>query len=239
MSDDRAVFPSWLIDEAQFWRDLDDALTPHELTDEIRYRITDLLDEFGLEDADLSIDVVPPLSVHPEWIETERNRIRMRGSDVGEIRRLVDTIQRLATELQNAIDHLNDIYLARWTGEERSDDDCGPPRVEGCDAHQLRTLARMCETDWEHDEWDLYTRILVTSGRPVNQRRVRLVLRVMYTLEASSIPLACSDEGVLANVLRVILAAADRIEGRPAQPRKYLKSRIAAWLAERNERAGI
>jgi hypothetical protein len=69
--------------------------------------------------------------------------------------------------------------------------------------------------------------------RPHTRRRL-LITRTMADLEHFGIELCVSDQGVLAEVLRVLLGYADALEGRPKESRQHIKRRLKRWVDDYN-----
>lgn len=66
-------------------------------------------------------------------------------------------------------------------------------------------------------------------GRVSNHRRTWLAHQTMRHLERIGVPLSCANHGTLANVLRVVLAAADRREHKSPARRTDLRDDLRRW----------
>lgn len=68
-------------------------------------------------------------------------------------------------------------------------------------------------------------------GRVSDHRRAWLAHQTMQHLERIGVPLTGANHGVLANVLRVVLAAADRLEHKSPAGRTNLRNDLKRWMA--------
>lgn len=212
------------IDEKAFWIDLDDALTPFQLTDAIRARVVGLLEDFAHSEPQRTITIRPNDDISDAHVE-------LRISDVRRCQHLHMEARELAKRLIAVEAALNALYSERWDGT----DECPPrwPASSERPSAVLNELVAECDGFVERSEsYEEFFRLIDGdgTGRKRDARRDLLVWRILWLLHWQQIPLARSDDGVLARVLRVVLAAADTVEGKPVQGRKYLKDRIGEWL---------
>jgi hypothetical protein len=74
-----------------------------------------------------------------------------------------------------------------------------------------------------------------SRGRPTSPRRQSLIGDVFAMVQRYGVPLTDDDGGTLARLMRIVLAWADELDGRPRQDRDVLYHSLKRWIQEYRE----
>ena len=184
-----------------FWRDLHDALTPHDLTDALA--------------ADLAWD--------SQYVAGY-----VRGEGIGPAQlALASEVATLAGQLRDALGDYDAFCQAAGILENPppADRHTLDTLLKTCQEEAGKVLPAWLR---ERGLVDKTGRRLM--WRPVDSPIWLMALLTLTTLRRHGIALLCSDRGVTARVLRITLAAVDEMRGRVVKPRQRLTERIRRWI---------
>jgi hypothetical protein len=205
-----------------FLAELDDALTPHDLTPALAMEIVIALLEYGGDD-DAS-------RVIPENVDIDHELdVEEYAADVSDDLSRLDGVRWHAEQLERQVQELLDALGSSTRFAERIKRHPVIPAVR-----KLIEFFDECQRDPNYfaEYWLEESRV----GRPVDRREERVVLRTMTALERHGIALTAGNSDVLACVLRkVVLPSADRFAGRKLRARKRLEDELNRWLVTYEE----
>ena len=186
-----------------FWRELDDALTPHHLTDALA--------------ADLALD--------SQYVA---GYVRGEGIAPAQLA-LASDVAIAAGQLRDAIGEYDAFCQAAGILEDPppADRHTLDTLLKTCQEEAGKVLPA-----WLRERGLVDRTRRRRMSRPVDSPIGLMALLTLTTLRRHGIALLCSDHGVTARVLRITLAAVDEMRGQAVKPRQRLKERIKRWSRE-------
>ena len=186
-----------------FWTDLDDALHPHDLTDELA--------------ADLAWD--------SQYVAGYVGRQEVAPAQLA----LASEVAIAAGRLRDALGDYDAFCQAAGILEDAppADRHTLDTLLKTCQKEVGKVLP-----PWLRERGLVEKTGRRVLSRPVDSPIWLMALLTLTTLRRHGIALLCSDHGVTAQVLRITLAAVDEMRGQAVKPRQRLKGRIRRWIRE-------